>query len=89
MTKINVAPSFCCSEGMVDLRLGFLTERFLPLNCDHIKKRLIFLPVTELHRLPSWEFCGGDNHCRLLLSLGVHVNVCGRGARSYVPSIAR
>lgn len=35
MTKINVDLSFLCSQGMVDLELGFLTKRFLPLNCDH------------------------------------------------------
>lgn len=33
--KINVALSFVCSKGMVDLGLGFLIKRFLPLNCDH------------------------------------------------------
>lgn len=40
MTKINVAPSSFCFEGMVDF--GFYTGRFLPLNCDHIKKTNFF-----------------------------------------------
>lgn len=68
MTKINVSLSFLCFKAMVDF--GFLTKHFLPLNCDHIK-RGNFSPCDWATSPALLGVCGGDNHCRLLLNLGV------------------
>lgn len=75
-------PSFA-HRSTVDL--GFLTKRFLVLNCDHFLETH-FSPCDWA--MPPACLAGvhhGDNNCSLMLNRGVHMSMCGRrgGAWSF------